>query len=131
MVLVDDVVSGAELGEGLERAARRGGAAAGAAAEDLRVGQQREPELAPDEAAARVGDGEQELGLVGQLLAVVDQTSVDAAQEVLRAQRLALVRKRDDGSQASADEGAQLVLGLGQAARGDRGPLRLERERLA
>ena len=28
------------------------------------------------------------------------------------------------------DEAAELVLGLGEAARGDRGPLRLERERL-
>ena len=131
VVLVDDVVSGAELGEGLERAAGGCGAAAGAAAEDLRVGEQREPELAPDEAAARVGDGEQELRLVGQLLALVDQTGVDAAQQVLRAQRFALVRERDDGAQAAADERAELVLGFGEAARGDRGALRLERERLA
>ncbi len=131
VVLVDDMVSGAELGEGLERAARGCGAAAGAAAEDLRVGEQCEPELAPDEAAARVGDGEQELRLVGQLLALVDQTGLDAAQQVLRAQRFALVRERDDGSQAAADERAELVLGFGEAARGDRGTLRLERERLA
>ena len=107
------------------------GAAAGAAAEDLRVGEQREPEVAPDEAAARVGDCEQELRLVGQLLALVDQPGVDAAQQILRAQRFALVRERDDGSQAAADERAELVLGFGEAARGDRGPLRLERERLA
>ena len=107
------------------------GAAAGAAAEDLRVGEQGEPELAPDEAAARVGDGEQELRLVGQLVALVEQPGVDAAQQVLRAQRFALVREGDDGAQAAADERAELVLGFGEAARGDRGPLRLERERLA
>ena len=46
-------------------------------------------------------------------------------------QRFALVRERDDGSQAAADERAELVLGFGEAARGDRGALRLERERLA
>ena len=37
----------------------------------------------------------------------------------------------DDGAQSAADEGSQLVLGLGEPARGDRGPLRLEGERLA
>ena len=42
-----------------------------------------------------------------------------------------LVRERDDDAQAAADEARELVLGLGEAARGDRGPLRLERERLA
>jgi hypothetical protein len=85
VVLVDDVVSGAELGEGLERAPGGCGAAAGAAAEDLRVGEQRKPQIPPDEAAARVGDGEEQLGLVGQLLALVDQSGVDAPQEVLGA----------------------------------------------
>jgi hypothetical protein len=131
VVLVDDVVSGAKLGEGLECAACGCSAAAGAAAEDLRVREQGEPEVAPDEAAARVGDCEQELRLVGQLLALVDQPGLDAAQQVLRAQRFALVRERDDGSQAAADERAELVFGFGKAARRDRGPLRLERERLA
>ena len=130
VVFVDDVVSGAELGEGLQRATGRRGATPGAAAEDLRVGEQREPELAPDEAAARVGDREHELGLVGELLALVDQSRVDAPQQVLRAQRFALVREGDDGAQASANESAELVLGFGEAARRDRGALRLERERL-
>ena len=40
------------------------------------------------------------------------------------------MRERDYGAEASADERAQFVLGLGEAAGGDRGPLRLERERL-
>ena len=122
VVLVDDVVSGAELGEGLERAARGCGAAAGAAADDLRVREQGEPELAPDEAAARVSDCEQELRLVGQLVALVDQPGVDAAQQVLGAQRFALVREGDDGAQATADErrGARSRLrrGRGRRSRG-------------
>ena len=46
-----------------------------AAAEHLRVGQQREPEVAPDEAAARRADGEQELRLVRELRALVDQAA--------------------------------------------------------
>ena len=131
VVLVDDVVAGAELGEGLERAAGGRGAAARAAAEDLRVGKEREAELAPDEAAPGRRDREEELGLGGQPLAGLEQPRLDAAQEVLRAQRLAPVRERDDDAEAAADERAELVLGLGEAARGDRGPLRLERERLA
>ena len=131
VVLVDDVVARAELGERLERAAGGSCSAARAAAEDLRVGEEREAELAPDEAAARRADGEEELRLVGQLLARLDQARFDAAQEVLGPERLALVREGDDGAQAAADEGAQLVLGLGEPARCDRGPLRLEGERLA
>ena len=78
-----------------------------------------------------MSDCEQELRLVGQLLALVDEPGLDAAQQILRAQRFALVRERDDGSQAAADECAELVLGFGEAARRDRGALRFERERLA
>ena len=40
------------------------------------------------------------------------------------------MREGDDHAQAGADERAQLVLGLGQAARRDRRALRLEREGL-
>ncbi len=41
------------------------------------------------------------------------------------------MRERDDDAVAPADEAVELVLRLGQAARGDRRPLRLERERLS
>ena len=41
------------------------------------------------------------------------------------------MREGDDGAQSAADEGSQLVLGLGEPARRDRGLLRLEGERLA
>ena len=60
VVLVHDVVAGAQVGEALQRAAGRGGRARRPLAEDLRVGKQREAELAPDEAAARRRDGERE-----------------------------------------------------------------------
>ena len=41
------------------------------------------------------------------------------------------MRERHDDAIVGADEACQLVLGLGEAARCDRGPLRLELERLA
>ena len=46
-------------------------------------------------------------------------------------ERLAAVREGDDDAVAAADEAVQLVLGLGEAARRDRGPLRLERRTAA
>ena len=130
VVLVDDVVAGAEVGEALERAAAEAALARGAAAEDLVVGQDDEAEVAPDEAAARGRDGEQELRLLRQILARLEHARLDAAEEVLRAQRLAAVRERDDDALAGADERRELELGLGEAARRDRRLLRLERERL-
>src|SRR5207302_9709458 len=51
VILVDDVVAGAEVGEALQRASEARVRPGGTLAEDLRIGQQREPELAPDEAA--------------------------------------------------------------------------------
>ncbi len=56
VVLVDDVVAGAEVGEGLQRPAAEAALARRAAAEDLVVGQEDEAEVAPDEAAPRGRD---------------------------------------------------------------------------
>jgi hypothetical protein len=56
---------------------------------------------------------------------------VHAAEQVLRPQRLAAVRERNDDALTGADEGAELVLGLGEPAGRERRALRLERERLA
>ena len=130
VVLVDDVVAGAQVGERLERAAQRARRARRALAEDLRVGEQDEAEVAPDEAAPRGRDGEDELRLLRERLALLEHARVDAAQQVLRAQRLAAVRERDDDAVAGADEAGQLLLGLREPARRDRRLLRLERERL-
>ena len=131
VVLVDDEVARPQVGEGGKRPAEAAVGARRPLAEDLRVGQQNEPELAPDEPAARRRDGEEELRLLGELLAGVEQARVGALEEVLRAQRLTGVRKRDDDPVTAANEARELRLGLGEPACGDRRPLGLERERLA
>ena len=130
VVLVDDEVARPQVGEGGERPAEAAVGARRSLAEDLRVGQEHEAELAPDEPAARRRDGEEELRLLGELLAGLEHPRVGALEEVLRAQRLTGVRKRDDDPVAAANEARELRLGLGEPARGDRGPLGLERERL-
>ncbi len=132
VVLVHDEVVGAQVGEGLERAASRTapGITRRTLAEDLRVGQQDEPEVSPDEAAARGRDGEEELRLVGQGVTRLEQARLDPAEQVRRAQRLTAVGKGDDDAVSGADEAGQLGLGLGEPAGGDCRPLRLEGERL-
>ena len=130
MVFMYDVIISAEVGEALERAAAETALAGGAAAEDLVVGQEDEAEVAPDEAAPRGRDREQELRRLGQLVSRLEHARLDAAEEVLRAQRLAAVRERDDDALAAAEEGRKLALRLGEAASGDRRLLRFERERL-
>ena len=130
VILVDDEVAGAQVGEALQRAAGRRGARAGTLAEDLRVGEQHEPEVAPDEAAAGRRDREEELRLVRERVAGLEHLRLDPAQQVGRAQRLAAVREGDHDPVAGADEAGELGLGLGETARRDRRPLRLERVRL-
>jgi hypothetical protein len=131
VVLVDDEVAGAQVGEALQRPPGRRGPGARALAEDLGVRQQNEAEVAPDEAAPRGRDGEGELRLVGEPVARLEDSRLDASQQVRRAQRLAAVREGDDNAVAGTDEPGKLGLGLGQAARRDGGPLSLEGEGLA
>ena len=130
VVLVDDEVACPEVREGGERPAEAAVGARRPLAEDLCVGQEDEAELAPDESAARGGDGEEKLRLLGKLLARLENPRIGPLEQVLRAQRLTRMRKRDDDSVAAADEARELRLGLGEPARGDRRPLGLERERL-
>ena len=127
VVLVHDVVAGAEVGERLERAPRRRGRARRAPAEDLRVRQERDAEVAPDEPAARRDHGERQ---PLRPRARLEHRRRDPPQEVLLAQRLAAVREGDDDVEPLAEEPAELVLGLAEPARRDRRPLRVERERL-
>src|SRR5258707_59639 len=94
------------------------------------VGKQREAELAPDEAAAGGRDDEEEAGIGRKLFVRLEQLRLDLAQHVLRTQRLAAVRERDDDALSGAHERSELGLRLGEPARSDRGTLRLERERL-
>ena len=130
VILVHDVVAGAEVGERLQCASAEAALARHTAAEDLVIGQEDEAELAPDEAAAGGRDREEELRLLRQLVSRLQHARLDPAQQVLGAQRLAAMREGDDDALARAQERRELVLGLGEAARGDRGPLRLEGERL-
>ena len=102
------------------------------AAEHLVVGQQDEAELAPDEAAPGGRDREEEVRpRSGSLSPGSSSFASTLPQHALRAQRLAAVRERDDDALPRAHERGELDLGLGEPARGDRGPLRFERERLS
>ena len=114
----------------LQRASAEAALARHAAAEDLVVGQEDEAEVAPDEAAAGGRDREEELRLLRQLVSRLQHARLDPAQEVLGAKRLAAMREGDDDALARAQERRELALGLGEAAGGDRRPLRLEGERL-
>ena len=126
VVLVHDVVAGAQVRERLERAARCGNAGARAAAEDLRIGQERQAEIAPDEAAARGRDREQELRALRDRLARLEQPGLDTAEQVKSAQRLTAVREGDNDAVVRPEQRGELVLGLREPARGDRGALRFE-----
>src|SRR5262249_37832665 len=90
VILVHDVVARAQVGEALERATRGRGGTRRAAAEDLRVGQERETEVAPDEAAARGADGEAE---PGRLASRLEHRRVDAPEQRRAPVGLAAVRK--------------------------------------
>ena len=130
VVLVDDEVAAAEVGERRQRTAEPSVGTRWALAEDLRVRQQDEAELAPDEASAGRRDGEEKLRLLRKVLPRGDDARVGALEQVLGAQRLARVGERDHDTVAAPDEAVQLVLRLREPAGGDRGPLGLERERL-
>ena len=129
VVLVDHVVACAQVGKRGERAADPVGRARRPLAEDLRLREEHQSELAPDEAAARGRDREAKCCITRKPIAF-EQLGLDLPQHRLRAQRIALVRKRDDNAVALTDEGGELVLGLGEPARGERRSLRLEGERL-
>ena len=131
MVLVDDEVTGAQVGERLERPSQPGVAPGGALAEDLRVRQQDEAEVAPDEAAAGRRDGEVEPLVGREVVAVLQPTDLEPADQVGGAERVTPVRERDHDALPGADEGGELLLGLGEPAGGDRGALCLECVRLA
>src|SRR5438552_3649816 len=126
-----DVVARAQIGERLKRASTDPPLAGHTAAEDLCVGEQDEPEIAPDEAAARRRDGEEQRRFIRQGLAFLEDARLDAPEEILLAQRFAAVRERDDDAMACAHERGELVLRFGEPARDESRALRLEGERLA
>src|SRR5207247_1513345 len=81
--LVDHVVTGAQIGEALEGTSDSRVGAWRALAEDLRVREEDEPEVAQDESAPRGRDGEEEPFPGGQLVAGLENDGLDAAKERL------------------------------------------------
>ena len=75
--------------------------------------------------ASRRRDGEA-AGEAGRLLAGPQHLGLDAAEQAAAALGLAPVREGDDDVEALAKQAMQLVLRLGEAARDQRGPLRVE-----
>src|SRR5437588_12871205 len=104
MVLMHDVVARAQIGERLKRTSTDPPLAGHTAAEDLCVGEQDEPEIAPDEAAARRRDGEEQRCFIRQGLAFLEYARLDASEESLLAQRFAAVAARDDDAIACVRE---------------------------
>ena len=126
VVLVDDVIADAKLGEARERAPEPRVCPGRLFPEDLRVRQQDEPELPPHEPAPRRSDGEPQLVLARERLTRAEEWRVDLAEERLLAFRLPAVGERDDDTIPRADEALQLVLRLGDPSRRDCGTLCLE-----
>src|SRR5262249_39662796 len=131
VIFVDDVVAGTEVGERRERPAEAGVGARRPLAENLAVGQKHETELPPDEAATRPRGGEAQNAALRERAGGIRGLRVDPAQERLLPKRLPAMRKRDYDTMTGANEAVELGLRLGEPARCDRRPLRLERERLA
>ena len=126
VVLVHDVVAHPQVGERLQCAPESRIRPRRPLAEDLGVGQKGDAELAPDESAARRADHEVQRRVRGQRCELVVDGCRDPTQEPLRAQRLPAMRKRHDDSTTLPQHPGELVLGLGEATRGDRRPLSLE-----
>src|SRR5207249_11284992 len=74
VILVDDEVSRPEIGERLQRPSADPSLARRSLAEDLRVREQDEPEIAPDEASPRRRDREEQLGLAREAFARFDDS---------------------------------------------------------
>ena len=130
VVLVDDVVAYPKVGERLERAPEPLVHPGWPLAEDLRVREEGYPEVSPDEAASRGAHDERDGRIGGELADVVGDVRLDLPQHALCAQCLALMREGDDDAPSLPHHSGELVLGLGEAARGDRRALGLEDVRL-
>ena len=131
VVLVDDVVARAQIGEALERAPDPCVGARWTLAEDLRVREQDQIEVAKDEAAARRRHREEEPRLVREVVARVENDRVQSPQHGLRPLGLPAVRERDDDPAAALHVGEKVSLGLRQAPGRHGRALRLEAVALA
>ncbi len=131
VVLVHDVVAGAQVGDRRERPPEPGRAAGAAAAQELGGRQHGDALRRRDEAVPQRRDDERDARLVGAAPARGGHVRRDPAEGHVRAPRLAEVGEADEHPVAGPNQRAQLVLGLGDPGRRERGPLRLELERLA
>jgi hypothetical protein len=131
VILVDDIVAGAQVGEALQRAADTRVGARRALPEDLGVREEDEAELAEDKTAPRGRDGEEEAFLIRELVARLQHLRLDAAEEGFRPERLPAVREGDHDTVPATHEREQVALGLREPARRNRGALGLERVALA
>jgi hypothetical protein len=126
VILVDDKVARAQVGESLQGAAKPCVGPRRPLPEDLRVREEDEPELARHESTTGGRDREAN-GLVRrELFAGLQQLGLDLSEKRLRPQRLAAVGEGDHHPVPRADERLEIPLGLGEAARSDRRALRLE-----
>src|SRR5204862_7952606 len=110
VVLVNDVVARAEIGKALQRAPEPRVRSRWTLAEDLRVREQDEPELAPDEAAPGRRDRKQELGLLGQRLHRLEQPRVEPAEQVVRQQHIPSVWDCSYNELTGATQLAEIVV---------------------
>ena len=128
VVLMNDVVARAEIGEARERPAGRRCRPRRPPAEDLGVREKRDPEVAPHESPPRGCDGKREaLGRLPRL----EHLGLDPTEEGAAALGLAAMRERDDDVEPLSHEPAEPVRGFRGATRHERGALGVEREPLA
>ena len=127
LILVDDVVADPEVGEACERASEPCVGSHRLLSEDLGLGKQDEPELAPHEATPDRSDREPEHGVGAELVVDLERFRSNLAKQCPLSGRLAAMREPDDDAVSGADEAGELVLGFGEPTGSDRWSLRLER----
>ena len=131
VVLVDDVVAHAQVGEARERAAEparpRAAAACGRPACPGRRTSPSSRQTNPRRAGATA---KRRSGSAGSASPGASSGASTFRRSAALALGLAAMSERDDDAVPGADEALELVLRLGEPARGDRRPLRLEAMRL-
>ena len=106
VILVDDEVADAKVGERCERPAEPRVCPRRALAEHLRVGQQHEVELAPDEPSTRRRNREADARFPRKRSAVRQDGALDLAEQRTLPLCFAPMRERDDDAIARAHEPA-------------------------
>ena len=114
VILVRDVVAGAQVCERLERSTETRVRSRRALAKHLHVREKRDPEIAPHEATARGADDELHNGIGGKRpRPLLHDVGVDLPQQPLRAKRFSSMRKRDQHAATLPKHPRELRLRLG------------------